>query len=522
MRKKGIAFLMTGIMLLSMAGCASNPDSAIVKEKNLDKMLEQAENTEEGAASLDDVAKEVEENYETYQTQIKDESLGVSVYVDAKVEIPEVEQLSVYRASQKKIEQDFLNKVMKALTPDSKYYGGNILTVATKAEIAKKIQNEKDEMNNLKIDGGEIASEADLEGHKAEYQERIDQYETDYEKAPDSISITDYPSDNKIHTVKELNDSSPGDDFYEWQYELNPNGEIYWGVNDGKDGEYISLYVQNNENYGNCLRYESTKNGYVSIAHVVVENGRNQDYVENNILKVEGEEPDFSEYTDAQAKAFDNEPATLSEADAREQADALLEQLGLTDYRYHDGGLYSEMPDILSGNEEGTAGYRDIYSFLYMRSIDGVFVDNAAGVKLVDEWRGEDYVKKLWGNEAIVVGVNDSGVVLFNYLTPISIDETVVEKTSIKSFAEIKDTFEEMVVIENASEEESATVSIKVTDVKLVYTRISEKDSFDTGLIVPVWDFEGTIVNEYGDEKTGNILSINAIDGSVINSTLGY
>ena len=131
-------------------------------------------------------------------------------------------------------------------------------------------------------------------------------------------------------------------------------------------------------------------------------------------------------------------------------------------------------------------------------------------------------MEKLWGNEAIVVGVNDSGVVLFKYLTPISIDETVVEKTSIKSFSEIKDTFEEMVVIENASEEETATVSIKVTDVKLVYTRISEKDSFDTGLIVPVWDFERTVVNEYGDEKTGNILSINAIDGSVINTTLGY
>lgn len=516
MRKRSIALLMTGVMLLSMAGCASNPDSAVVKEKNLDKMLEQAENTEEGATSIDDVAKEVEENYETYQTQIKDEALGVSVYVDAKVEIPEVEQLSVYRASQKEIEQDFLDKVREVLTPGCQYYEGKVLRVSTKADIAKDIQATKDIMNNLKVGDPDIPDEAALEQWKAEYQEDITRLEADYENAPDSISITDYPSDNQLHMVKDY----LGDDFYEWQYNLCPSAEVYWGVNDGTDGEYISLYVQNNEDYGNCLRYESTKNGYVFTTSVDVENGRNDNrFAVNNVLKVEGEEPDFSGY-DAQVKAFGNEPATLSEEEAREQADALLEQLGLTDYRCHDGGLYSEFPITESFAEE--EGYRDIYSFLYMRSIDGVFVNNAAGYKLVDEWRGEDYVKKLWGNEAIVVGVNDSGVVLFKYLTPISIDETVVEKTSIKSFSEIKDTFEEMVVIENASEEETATVSIKVTDVRLVYTRISEKDSFDTGLIVPVWDFEGTVVNEYGDEKTGNILSINAIDGSVINTTLGY
>ena len=104
----------------------------------------------------------------------------------------------------------------------------------------------------------------------------------------------------------------------------------------------------------------------------------------------------------------------------------------------------------------------------------------------------------------------------------------MVKESRIKSFDEIKGTFEKMVVIENAAEDKEAegSVSIKVTDVKLVYTRISEKDSFDTGLVVPVWNFEGTVVDEYGGKKggeqEGTILSINAIDGSVINQELGY
>lgn len=52
MRKKSIVFLLAGIMVFSLAGCAGNPEDSVVKEKNLDKMLKQAENTEEGAKIL--------------------------------------------------------------------------------------------------------------------------------------------------------------------------------------------------------------------------------------------------------------------------------------------------------------------------------------------------------------------------------------------------------------------------------------------------------------------------------------
>lgn len=45
MRKKSVVFLLAGTMVLSLAGCAGSPENSVVKEKNLDKMLEQAENT---------------------------------------------------------------------------------------------------------------------------------------------------------------------------------------------------------------------------------------------------------------------------------------------------------------------------------------------------------------------------------------------------------------------------------------------------------------------------------------------
>ena len=83
-----------------------------------------------------------------------------------------------------------------------------------------------------------------------------------------------------------------------------------------------------------------------------------------------------------------------------------------------------------------------------------------------------------------------------------------------------------MVVTMNAVESEEATegnVTIDIDSVKLRYTRISEKDSFDTGLLVPVWDFIGTKTDQYGYEvHDAIIMSVNAIDGTVIDKDLGY
>lgn len=513
MRKKSVVFLLAGAMILSLAGCTGSPENSVVKEKNLDKMLEQAENTEEGAASYNDVLKEVEGNYETYQTQIQDDSLRVKVDVNARVQVPEVDKLSVYRVSQKKISQEFLDSVRNALTADIPYYEGRMKGARTKPVIAKEIQEYKDMIDALKA-GEDGLDEEGVQQYKSEYEQSLQELEAEYETAPDDVKLMDYPSDNKIYSIEELYKKYPKDTFYEWEYSIHPDCEVYYGVSDAKDGSYHALFVQNSSDYGNCLRYMNSKYGYGMISSAFVESD-----LESAVLKKEGEAPDFTEAGVDLGKVpelADKEPLTLSEEAAREQAEKLMQKLNLADYKCYESGIYSQ---LIADEDEY---YRDVYKFLYMRNMDGIFVDNSAGFKFVDEWKGDEYTKKAWGNEAVVIAVNDNGIVDFRYLTPLSVDETVVEKTGIKSFQDIKDTFEQMVVIENAVEGEDGSVSIEVTDVKLVYTRISEKDSFDTGLVVPVWDFEGRITDEYGQEVTGNILSINAIDGTVINRSLGY
>lgn len=147
-----------------------------------------------------------------------------------------------------------------------------------------------------------------------------------------------------------------------------------------------------------------------------------------------------------------------------------------------------------------------------MRNINGAFVTAGGEDKFSGEMKGDEYVKKFWSEESIEFRINDNGIVGFDYNVPVKEEKIVVNDSKLKDFSEIKQTFEKMVVIANAQKD--YPVDISINKVILGYARISEKNSFDTGLLVPVWDFFD------GNNKI--VMTINAIDGSVINRQLGY
>lgn len=192
MKRRGIAIVMSGMLALTLVGCASNPEKSVVREKNMDKMLQEAEKTED-TSTYEQVREEVQK-YETYKTKIKDKKLKVNVDVDAKVEIPEVEKLSVYRVRAQKINQEFLDRVQKALTPDVTYYDGCKGAIRTKVDIAKEIKEWEKERAEYKKAGDT--------GHVEEVEDIIADLRKEYESAPDNVKLADYPSQNKILSIK--------------------------------------------------------------------------------------------------------------------------------------------------------------------------------------------------------------------------------------------------------------------------------------------------------------------------------
>lgn len=515
--------LATGmIMVLGLSACQKSPDSSIVVNKDLDNLIDEAQNGENGGVNVADVA----QNYDTYQTTLQDDSLGVIVNADARVDIPKTNQMSVLRVAQAPITQELLTKVRQELVPGT-LYDGAVLSVQTKSDIEQQLQFERAYYNSL----AQNCEGEDLQIIQEEVQNTINSYQEEYEAAPAEVQWEDYPSDGQIHSAAERYQEDPDDDFYSWHYELNPNGEVYYGVSDGADGTCRSLYVQNNPERGNCIRYRSGKHGYEWVAGMGGSNlenvnggGDNQSIwdaagnIPQSILMSYGEEVRFTEIQD--------EPVTISKEEAIRMADDFLTRMGMGDFQYYDGGLYNESLDLRYKSDLDEIGYRKEYILSYMRNIDGAFVTFEAGGKHEEGWNGDNYVKKDWSIESIEIRINDAGIVGFDYYSPLTIMETVVDQSNMKSFEEVRSTFETMVAVTNALDpewREDGSVTIEIDRVILGYARISEADSYDTGLMVPVWDFKGKKTNPYGYSTTyGSVMTINAIDGSVIDRTLGY
>lgn len=513
MRRK-LAAALIAVTILGMTGCQKNPDSSIVKNKDFDNMIDSAQDTESGTSNVAEMAG----NYDTYKTTLKDDTLGVTVDVDAKVDIPDADKMSVIRVQQKEIEQELLDKVIDTLLATDKLYDGSALGKKTKKSIEQEIQMWKDQLAAAEQD----MDPEDFESYKQEVQKSINDLESEYETAPADVTLTEHPSDGRLHTVQEYLQQDPDNDYYLGQEQMNENGTFYYGLNDGADGTYVSLYVQNNADYGNCLRYRRSKTGYMKVDSVAVGSRMKDETLGLWKASEEPSEEDILIADIGDLKEIEDETADLSMEDARQQADNLLKKLDLSDYAYSDGDLYCEVTDTTNWEEE--VGYRKEYIFQYFRSVNGVLTDNYGSSKLTDEWQGDTYQKQEWPPERVVVYVNDDGIIGLDYMAPLKTTETVVDRAGMKTFDEVKDIFEQMIVVTQAMD--GVKVDIKVDRIVLRYMRISEENSFDTGLLVPVWDFMGTRSEDYDGTKrdTGynSLLTINAIDGSVIDKELGY
>ena len=518
--RKGKLILVTGMVgVLGLSACQKNPDSSIVVNKDFNNMIEEAQNPEGNSVDLSELGK----NYNTYQTVLQDDSLGVTVYVDAKVDIPEAEQMSVIRVAQTPITQELLQKVRAVLAPGETFYDASALNTETKGEIEQQIQALRLAYKNAEQ---ELTGE-DLIMEQKEIQSSIDRWQEAYESAPETIRWEDYPSDGSLHSTAELLQSQPNNDYYGWLNSLNPNGEIYSVSNDGNNGNYISIFAQNNEDYGNVLRFRRSRHGFEWVSTVAVlssplEAADNDSYTHDIWKAGEGVPSWIGNNFLGNFIESQDEPVTLTQEQAMEMADEFLDQVGIQGFEYYYGGKYCDVQDIRNEAEFDGVTYRTVYILQYMRKIDGAFVTYEGASKFSESWNGGQYNKRLWPIECIEFRINDSGIVGFDYNAPLEVTETVVERSNMKSFDEIQSTFEKMILVTNAQQGEEDQVTIEIDRVVLGYARISEADAFDTGLLVPVWDFKGKVTQAYGDYTYGSVMTINAIDGSVIDRGVGY
>ena len=186
------------------------------------------------------------------------------------------------------------------------------------------------------------------------------------------------------------------------------------------------------------------------------------------------------------------------------------------------------------------------YRFVYARTINGIPV-------ATDAWTQDAASEFPWPTEQIETIVDDEGIAQVRWVEPITIQSEEADDVSPISFAQANEIFQKMIPVIYGSQTYSANpkidhmnVSIDVNDIQLSMLRIKNPSAESkTGLLIPAWVFYGNIVSQtfwsvntadspyYRQGMNGAegcafapgatiVLAINAVDGSIIDTSQGY
>ena len=148
---------------------------------------------------------------------------------------------------------------------------------------------------------------------------------------------------------------------------------------------------------------------------------------------------------------------------------------------------------------------------------------------------------KGWMYESLIVCVDDSGVIYVKLTEPSREENKIQEGAELIEFKEIMDIFRQQILIQGAWNNlvEVKGRTLYIDEITLGYMKIAVPDNPDEFILTPVWDFFGYEEKEYAEDTYTSLLldennkyrtrefrhsylTINAIDGSVIDRSLGY
>ena len=507
-----------------LAGCAQTPETSLVKPKgnnaldaykeadnqsvNLVKSDADENNTDtaEGKTTRNDTGNSKSSSTPTttirdlinapqnYKSQVTDDSAKLVVNTDATVELPDVEKISAISVTPAEITQDFLDRVTDAFFQDAKIYTSESVYTQTKSEIKQTLDKLKEALANGNLDPYNYGTDENGDYIYNIYDD-IEYWEGQYDAAPETKTLVE-ARPTVGNQILDGNIESIGDNNFSGIAQFDDGSKYYYRTT--SYGAYtLDLKIsRTSKKGGEQLPSDSIWYDYTSSS-------------------------EFQKPTE--------ESIGISLEDAKKLVQEKVKQMGITDLDFYNW-TYALHTTI---NTDGSAGHLgDGYMISYTRNINGVPVTYTmdAGGALEDM----DSTMETWAYEQLYFYVDGDGIDSMYYSNPYALGETKTENLSLLPFSEIMNIYEKMMVVTNADNMEYENSRVYNIDrIVLGYARIYEPSTdAHTGLLVPVWDFFGTRKIEsdyYGDnysdttdDPTWSYLTINAVEGSIIDRGLGY
>ena len=511
--KRVIALLLILMCVIGAAGCQKTPESPVVVGKDNDKMIETA-------GSLEDKSLTIGEQLsapESVKMNFKDQTGKLKFSVDAEVIVPDAEASKIIRVTAHEITQDEVDTWTEVLFADETLYTLDSFEQMTKEEITEELLKLKKRLAELGED----------EDGKVLYEDVPAISEDSQGAAEQPVAVTE--GDELRMIIKN----------YEEQLKTAPEKPVFTEaankleISEGGNFSYVQFAVPNKNGTG-IRAFSAANYGH---GHPIVYVDRNENGFSGNSYAFSIEEMEHS-YVGAGEKYREkldayrllDDPAITSQH-AIEMGNDFLAKLDINGYVISRAELAISEPAVTDafGNIQGNVlrGWR----LEYRREIDGIPVSYANTYQMASPDNGEP-----WCYERIMLFVTDDGIAEVFIEELNDIGETVVENCKLMSFEDIIDVFKKMMPVQynvTAMGEALLNAEWNVTSIEFGYTRVSEENADYTGILVPTWSFYGTELGTYRSEdlESGKysfscnqypILTINAIDGSIIDRSKGY
>lgn len=484
------AILVTAILI---TGCQSTPEQPVVIQKDMEQMLEKAQDDESGT-KVSELEAPKQEHY-TFSTSAADGRLTIDV--DAPVIIPGG-ALPTVKVGEGSFTQEQVTGFFNYIFPNGGAYSyGFGEQVLTKAQIEELILTYKQYIADGTVSENTLYTEEEL-------LEEIAALEKQYAVAPETAKenpLSDGTMQRRTTTYGYVD--ANGKQAYR---EVAVN---QLGATDGKMMFNVMVPVEMGTDCQAYLIINRTGDDYIPV-----------NFTGSNAQKVSEEDASAAEGK-----------LEMSYGDAKALCDGFFASGGITDVTL-DSAYVIDDETRFGPDGQPHPAERYAYRFEYVRTVEGVPVANTSAVP------PDDSPALPWGNESIQITIEDDGFGSISWHSVTQPGEIIMADTGVMPFNEVQKIFEKMILISYEGSEElvgrdDTTIHITIDEIALSLVRVREQNADGrNGVYVPTWVFYGSEqqVNDLGvwyansvDKPTKYpVLAINAIDGSVIDLSKGY
>lgn len=193
---------------------------------------------------------------------------------------------------------------------------------------------------------------------------------------------------------------------------------------------------------------------------------------------------------------------------------------------YGAGGLNTDAPVIRAPV--------DAYNFHFTRAVNGVPVTFEAGsgssVGVLGREQATQVYSPPYVYEELSVVISDVGIYSVQFGNPYALKDTIIESAALLPFDDVMNIAREVLPLKYSSYERGFDgFSAYIDRIALGYMSVMRRDMPDKYALTPVWDLFGhteRVSAEYGDGGYDfpytSLLTINAIDGTIIDRGYGY